>query len=64
MELWVDDNGYIRRIRHTTGGRDAGKRTTTADLREFGIELPVDWSRLPTSRPTHPPLSGLGSVGR
>ncbi len=54
IELWVDDDGYIRRIRHTTGGRHAGTSTATLDLSDFGIQLPSDWSRLP-SRPTDPP---------
>ena len=51
VELWVDHDGYIRRIRHTAGGRSAGLNTTILDLSEFGIQLPLDWSRLPSRRP-------------
>ncbi len=51
VELWVGDDGYIRRIRHTSGGTSPGLNTTTLDLSEFGIQLPVDWSRLPTRPP-------------
>jgi len=51
VELWVDDDGFIRRIRHTSTGRDAGTTTATVDLTDFAVELPTDWSRLPS----HPP---------
>jgi hypothetical protein len=45
VEVWVNDGGHIRRIRHT--GSDPAKSTVTLDLSAFGVELPSDWSRLP-----------------
>lgn len=48
VEVWVNDDGYIRRIRQREGPDDAPKRTSTLELSEFGIELDVDWSRLST----------------
>lgn len=45
-EVWVDDHGHIRRIRHTTESNIGPKGNATLDLTEFGIELPSDWSRL------------------
>lgn len=45
VEVWVDDDGYLRRIGHTAGA--GGVSTATIDLTEFGIPLPSDWSRLP-----------------
>ncbi len=52
VEVWVDDGGDIRRIRHTEYFRqaeDAGVpiSTITVDLIEFGVELPAALSRLP-----------------
>jgi len=52
VEVWVDDDGCIRRIRHAgTGGigpASAPINTATLDLIEFGVEPPADWSRLST----------------
>jgi len=51
VEVWVDDDGYVRRIRHvetSNGTPSVPMSTTTVDLIEFGIELPADWSRLST----------------
>ncbi len=51
VEVWVDDGGCIRRIRHaeTRGGTPSFPvNTATLDLIEFGIEPPADWSRLST----------------
>ncbi len=45
VEIWVNDGGHIRRIRHT--GPDPAKSTVTLDLSAFGVELPSDWSHLP-----------------
>ena len=45
VEVWVNDGGHIRRIRHT--GPVPAKSTVTLDLSAFGVELPSDWSRLP-----------------
>jgi len=45
LELWVDPERQIRRIRHHRGER-AATSTSTLDLREFGVEPPSDWSRL------------------
>jgi len=52
VELWVDDEGRIRRIRHahSSGATPSvpPSTTTTVDLIEFDIELPADWSSLPS----------------
>ncbi|MEJ7891011.1 MAG: hypothetical protein WKF94_00025 [Solirubrobacteraceae bacterium] len=57
VEVWVDDDGYIRRIRLREGPDDAlahsSRWSSTLELSEFGIELEVDWSRLSTL-PTGP----------
>ncbi|MDQ6776108.1 MAG: hypothetical protein M3071_07805 [Actinomycetota bacterium] len=50
-EVWVDDDGHIRRIRHLSGKPIS---TSTLDLTEFGITLPSDWSRIPTVATDHP----------
>lgn len=51
-EVWVDDDGCVRRIRHVAasaiGDQSVPISTTTVDLIEFGIEPPADWSRLST----------------
>lgn len=47
LELWVDPERQIRRIRHHSGERpSAPTSTSTLDLSEFGVEPPSDWSRL------------------
>lgn len=47
VELWVDRDGQIRRIRHSSGERPgAPMNTSTVELRELGVEPPSDWSRL------------------
>ncbi|MBA2794091.1 MAG: hypothetical protein H0U32_08915 [Thermoleophilaceae bacterium] len=54
VEVWVDDEGRIRRIRHahaSDGRASVPLSTTTVDLLEFEVELPADWSRLPTVPP-------------
>lgn len=52
VEVWVDEDGYLRRIRHASGDGGTGMSTTTLDLIELGIATPSDWSRIPTA-PTH-----------
>ncbi|MEJ7892199.1 MAG: hypothetical protein WKF94_06130 [Solirubrobacteraceae bacterium] len=47
VEVWVGDDGYIRRVRHTSGRPNKPFGTGTLDLTELGVELPLDWSRLP-----------------
>lgn len=49
VEVWVDDDGYIRRIRRASGDPGTAMFTSTLDLTEFGIALPSDWSRIPAS---------------
>jgi len=49
VEVWVDDEGYIRRIRHASGHPGRSMFTSTLDLTELGIALPSDWSRIPTA---------------
>jgi len=44
VKVWLDDEGYIRRIRHRLGNVKASTGTLTLNLSEFGIELPSDWS--------------------
>ncbi len=46
VELWIDDNGYIRRIRQASA--ETPMSTSTLDLIEFGVTLPSDWSRIPS----------------
>ncbi len=46
-EVWVDDDGCIRRIRHTDETAGVPISTVTLDLIEFGVGLPAEWSRLP-----------------
>lgn len=47
VEVWIDHQGYIRRIRHTRGNPHAGISTRRLDLIEFGIPIPADWSQIP-----------------
>jgi hypothetical protein len=47
VEVWIDDEGYVRRARHTA---PATTSVLTVDLIEFSISLPCDWSRLPTGQ--------------
>jgi hypothetical protein len=47
LEIWVDDDGCIRRIRLTGAGPTGAGTTTTLDLTELGIATPSDWSRIP-----------------
>jgi len=49
VEVWVDDDDYIRRIRHASGNPGRSMFTSTLDLTELGIALPSDWSRIPTA---------------
>jgi hypothetical protein len=54
LEVWVDDEGRIRRLRHghfSGGTASVPFYTITVDLLEFEVELPADWSRLPTVPP-------------
>lgn len=58
-QVWVDDDGKIRHMRHTEYFRqaeDAGVplSTVTVDLIEFGVELPAVWARLPSVRNSGP----------
>jgi len=46
LELWIDPERQIRRIRHTGERPDGSTITSTIDLIEFGVGLPPDWSRL------------------
>jgi len=64
VDVWVDDDGCIRRIRHvaTIGVTPSlPTNTTTVDLIEFGIEPPADWSRLSTV--LHEPTPGAAQGG-
>lgn len=47
VEVWVDDDDYIRRIRHASGNPGRSMFTSTLDLTELGIALPSDWSQIP-----------------
>jgi hypothetical protein len=47
VEVCVDHDGYIRRIRYTTPGPANFQSTSTVDVMEFGVALPSDWSRIP-----------------
>ncbi len=47
VEVWVDESGCIRRIRHSTEYAGVPTSTVTVDLIEFGVGLPAEWSRLP-----------------
>ncbi len=48
LEVWVDHDGYIRRIRQISAYSGVLTRSTiTLDVMEFGIALPSDWSRIP-----------------
>ena len=49
LEVWVDDDGHIARIRYGSATTGASMMwTVTLDLTEFGITLPSDWSRIPS----------------
>ncbi len=47
VDVWLDDDGHIRHIRHTSGGHHTPTGISTLDLIELGIEPPSDWSHLP-----------------
>ncbi len=48
LEVCVDHDGYIRRIRQISAYSGVLTRSTiTLDVMEFGIPLPSDWSRIP-----------------
>lgn len=46
LELWVDAERRIRRIRYGSDASSSATMVLTLDLREFGVESPSDWSRL------------------
>jgi len=47
VEVWMDTEGLIRRIRHARRQpHRARPDTSTLELREFGVQPPSDWSRL------------------
>ena len=46
IDVWVDDDGFIRRLRHDNA-RPTTLMTSTLDLTELGIAVPEDWSRIP-----------------
>jgi hypothetical protein len=48
LNVWVGDDGCIRRVRRRDPNPDAPLFTTTLDLTDLGIEVPADWSRIPT----------------
>ena len=59
VEVWLDDEGYIRRVRHTfMASRTTEIATVALDLSDFGIE-PSDWS--PPSVPADPGADAAGS---
>ncbi|MEJ7893448.1 MAG: hypothetical protein WKF94_12500 [Solirubrobacteraceae bacterium] len=65
VEVWVGDDGYIRRVRHTSGRPNQPYGTSTLDLTELGVELPLDWSQLPglptlDASPDEPHLVAMG----
>ena len=60
LEVWIDDDDCIRRIRHTSGDPKTGESTCTLDLIEFGIAPPSDWSRIPAL--LTPTLAGWRAV--
>lgn len=46
VEVWVDDDGYLRQFRQTVavgagGGAPATTSTTTVTFREFGVDAPI-----------------------
>jgi hypothetical protein len=45
VDVWIDDDGHIRRIRHARLAEPHA--SFTVDLTDFGAALPSDWSRLP-----------------
>lgn len=45
IELWIDDDEHIRRVRQRNE-----LATLTLELTELGAVPPADWSRLPTFR--------------
>ncbi len=47
LEVCVDHDGYIRRIRYFTAGPADFQSTSTVDVIELGVALPSDWSRIP-----------------
>ena len=47
VDVWIDDDGHIRRIRHTALAEPHPLFTVTVDLTDFGTALPSDWSRIP-----------------
>ncbi len=52
IHVCIDEKGCIRRVRFES------EMLVTLDLLEYGVELPADWSRLPTFRS---PGDGRGS---
>lgn len=45
FQVWIDGDDQLRRVR-----LDSGMMELTLDLLEYCVELPADWSRLPTFR--------------
>jgi hypothetical protein len=45
IEVWIDDDGLVRRIKQTLGGNGSGLQmnmTMTTDLSDFGTEVNVE----------------------
>ncbi len=47
VETWLDEDGYVRRIRFEHRGPGGASQTYTLELHDFGTEDKLDWSRLP-----------------
>jgi hypothetical protein len=45
LQVWIDEDGRIRRVLW-----ESKMMKLVRELLEFGVELPADWSRLPTFR--------------
>ena len=50
ITVWIDDDGFVRRLRHDAVDAQGQPVTTTLNLSDLGAALPADWSRVPRVR--------------
>lgn len=43
VDVWLDQDGHIRRIRHDMSASETSIGAVTLDLSDFGVEPPSDW---------------------
>jgi len=72
VDVWIDQEKYVRRIRFEYSGPHGAGGGVTAEWFDFGTPRTIDWSRLPRLKPPSSPrtatvrsrLAKLRAAGR